>query len=146
MTDKLYCVTLNEFLRVTTGWLYSLAPGHKPRFINEIVDEMIVRFKRGAQHIGNDFFYHEINQFDLRLFVEDILMPIKQFKDLNLSNKEYGLGIDVDDPNRQKFIFTSRYSSIPEDEDFIDLDACIMNIVCDLKRIYEAEIGVKNEK
>ena len=133
--DKLYCVSLNEFIRITTGWLYSLAPGYKPRHINEIVDEMIARFKQNAQHIGDDFFYHEVNWFELRVLVENVLRPIKQFRDLNLSKREYGLGIDVDDPNRQGIIFTSRYSStIPEDEDFIDLDACIINIVSNLKR------------
>lgn len=141
MEDKLYCVSLNEFIRVTTGWLYSLAPGHKPRFINEIVDEMIVRFKRDAQHIGDDFFYHEVNWFGLRVLVENVLMPIKQFRDLNLSKREYGLGIDVDDPNRTEFVFVSRGSSIPEENNFIDLDACIRNIVSSLEHICGADMN-----
>ena len=39
------CVSLDEFIRVATGWIYELAPYHKPRFIDEIVDEIIKRFK-----------------------------------------------------------------------------------------------------
>ena len=37
-------------------------------------------------------------------------------------------GIDVDDTNRPKFQFVSAFDSIPEDDCFVDLDACIHNI------------------
>ena len=133
--EKLCCISLNGFIRISTGWLYSLAPGHKPRFIDEIVEGMITRFKRDAQQIGDDFFYHEINPLIIRVFVEDILIGIPQFRDLNLSNHEYGLGVGVDDPSRPAIALISRYDSIPEEHDFMDLDACIGNIERDLYRM-----------
>jgi len=122
------CVSLNEFIRVATGWIYELAPYHKPRFIDEIVDEIIKRFKTNCKSIGTDFFYYEVELKDLYKFIENILMPIDKFRDLNLSPREYKQGIDVDDPNRPKFQFVSGFDGIPNDYNFVDLDACIQNI------------------
>lgn len=122
------CVSLDEFIRVTTGWIYALAPYHKPRFIDEIVDEIIKRFKADCKKIGTDFFYYELELKDLYKFIENILMSIDKFRDLNLSSLEYKQGIGVDDPNRPKFQFVSAFDSVPEDDCFVDLDACIRNI------------------
>jgi len=122
------CVSLNEFIRVATGWIYELAPYHKPRFIDEIVDEIIRRFKADCRSIGTDFFYYEVELKDLYEFIKNILMPIDKFRDLNLSPREYKQGICVDDPNRPEFQFVSAFDSIPDDDNFVDLDACIQNI------------------
>lgn len=122
------CVSLNKFIRVATGWIYALAPYHKPRFIDEIVDEIIKRFKTNCKSIGTDLFYHEVELKDLYEFIENILMPIDKFRDLNLSPLEYKQGIDVDDPNRPKFQFVSVFDSVPDDDKFVDLDACIQGI------------------
>lgn len=122
------CVSLNEFIRVATGCIYELAPYHKPRFIDEIVDEIIRRFKASCKSIGTDFFYYEVELKDLYEFIENILKPIDKFRDLNLSPREYRQGIDVEDPNRPKFQFVSAFDSIPGDDCFVDLDACIQNI------------------
>ena len=35
------CVSLSEFIQYSVGEIYHLAPYHKPRFIDEIVDEEI---------------------------------------------------------------------------------------------------------
>lgn len=122
------CVSLNEFIRVTTGIIYELAPYHKPRFIDEIVDEIISRFKENCKSIGSDFFYHEVELKDLYKFIKNILMPIDKFRDLNLSPIEYEQGVTVDDPDRPKFQFVSAFDNIREDNNFVDLDACIQNI------------------
>ena len=122
------CVSLHEFIRVATGCIYELAPYHKPRFIDEIVDEIIKRFKKDCKSIGTDFFYYEVELKDLYKFIENILKPIDKFRDLNLSPREYRQGIDVEDPNRPKFQFVSAFDSIPKDDCFVDLDACIQNI------------------
>lgn len=125
------CVSLSEFIRVATGWMYELAPYHKPRFIDEIVDEIIRRFKTDCKSIGTDFFYYEVELKDLYEFIENILMPIDKFRDLNLSPREYKQGIHVDDPNRPKFHFVSAFDNTPEEDCFVDLDACIQNIFTD---------------
>ena len=128
MKKMTICVSLDVFIRVATGWIYALAPYHKPRFIDEIVDEIIKRFKTDCKSIGTDFFYYEVELKDLYKFIENILMPIDKFRDSNLSPSEYKQGIDVDDPNRPKFQFVSAFDSIPDDDHFVDLDACIQNI------------------
>lgn len=146
------CVSLDEFIRVATGWIYALAPYHKPRFIDEIVDEIIKRFKTNCKSIGTDFFYYEVELKDLYEFIKNILMPIDKFRDLNLSPLEYKQGIDVDDPNRPKFQFVSAFDSIPDDNKFLDLDACIQNIFAEYEHGayrqwlgYEIDIGRLSE-
>ena len=66
-------------------------------------------------------------------------MPIPKFRDLNLSQIEYEMGLSVDDDDRDRFVFTSAFDTIPEDEDFIDLDACIQNIFSSFE--HQAFIG-----
>ena len=124
------CVSLNDFIKYAVGEIYNLAPYHKPRFIEEITDEIIINFKKNCRQVGDDFFYHEIALKDLYKFISDILMPIDKFRELNLSQREYEQGISVDDENRGKFQFVDRYTSIPDYDNFIDLDACIQNIFC----------------
>lgn len=124
------CVSLNDFIKYAVGEIYYLAPYHKPRFIEEITDEILANFKKNCQQIGNDFYYHEVALKDLKQFISDILMPIDKFRDLNLSQREYEQGVSVDDENRGKFQFVDRYTSIPDYDNFIDLDACIQNIFC----------------
>lgn len=124
----LICVSLNEFIRIAIGEIYELAPYYKPRFIDEITDEIIKRFKVDCSMIGHDFIYHKVELKDLYKFIENILMPIDKFRELNLSPKEYRQGISVDDENRPKFQFVSAFSNVAEEDNFIDLDACIQNI------------------
>lgn len=124
----LICVSLNEFIGIAIGKIYELAPYHKPRFIDEITDEIIKRFKIDCSMIGHDFIYHEVELKDLYKFIKNILMPIDKFRELNLSPKEYRQGISVDDENRPKFQFVSAFFDVAEDDNFIDLDACIQNI------------------
>jgi hypothetical protein len=128
MNNYMVIVSLGDFIKRTIGEIYYLAPNHNPRGINEIREAIISRFMDGCKQIGNDFFYHEIALKDLYKFISDILMPIEKFRELNLSQLEFDNGIKVDDEERDKFAFTDRYSSIPEYDIFIDLDACIQNI------------------
>lgn len=127
-------ISLNEFVRITVGWIYCLAPYNKPRFVEEIVGEVNNRFKENSQQIGNDFFFYEVDKKDVQKFVEDMLMPIKKFRELNLSKKEYEAGIDVDSDSRTGIAFVTAFSEIPEEDNFVDLDACIRNITNELLR------------
>ena len=128
MDNYVVTVSLGDFVKYAIGEIYYLAPNHKPRAIDEIQDAIIGRFMDGCEHIGKDFFYHEIALKDLYKFISDILMPIEKFQELNLSQREFDVGIKVDDENRAEFVFTDMYTSIPEYDGFIDLDACIQNI------------------
>ena len=129
------CVSLDEFIRISVEWIYCLAPGHKPRFINEITDGIITNFKINCKTIG-DFFYHEIELKDLYKFIENILMPIDKFRELNLSQNEYERGVKVDDEDRPKFHFISAFSTVQDKDNFVDLDACIQDIFSSYEHRY----------
>lgn len=103
-------ISLSEFIRISIGWIYFLAPGHKPRFIDEITDGIITNFKINCKTIGNDFFYHIIELKDLYKFIENILMPIKKFRELNLSQNQYERGVNVDSDYLRKMNFDWTYS------------------------------------
>ena len=135
MSKYVVCVTLGDFIKYTIGEIYYLAPNHKPRAIDEITAEIIARFKDGCEQVGDDFFFHNVELKDLKQFISDILMPIDKFRELNLSQREVDAGIGVDDDERDKFTFVDRYTSIPEYDNFIDLDACIQNIFCSFESV-----------
>ena len=128
MDNYMVIVSLGDFVKYTIGEIYYLAPNHKPRAIDEIRDAIIDRFMDGSEQIGTGFIYHQVPLKGLYKFISDILMPIEKFQELNLSQREFDAGIKVDDENRAKFVFTDMYTSIPEYDSFIDLDACIQNI------------------
>ena len=141
-------IYLDDFIENTIGVIYYLAPYHKPRHIDEIVDGIIENFKVGAKQPLN-LYYHDVELKDLSKFISDILMPIDRFRELNLSQREYDNGIGVDDENRQEFVLTSMYTDIPDYDDFIDLDACIQNIFCKFEhKAYRAwangDIDIRN--
>lgn len=128
MNNYTVIVSLGDFVKYTLGEIYFLAPNHNPRGIDEIREAIIGRFMDGCEHIGKDFFYHEVALKDLYKFISDILMPIEKFRELNLSQREFDSGIKVDDENRADFVLTDMYGSIPKYDSFIDLVACIQNI------------------
>ena len=141
-------IYLGDFIESTLGTIYYLAPYHKPRHIDEIVDSIIENFKAEAE-CSLRLYYHDVELKDLYGFISDILMPIDRFRELNLSQREYDNGIGVDDENRQEFVFTSMYTDIPDYDNFIDLDACIQNIFCKFEHnAYRAwangDINIKN--
>lgn len=129
-------ITLTDFIRYSMGEIYALAPKYNPRHVDEILQGIIENFKKDCKHVGSDFFCHDVEIQDLPEFVAGILSPIQKFRDLNLSSNEYQQGISVDDENRTQFAFISRYNTISEDDDFIDLDACIRNIA---EQLYYSE-------
>lgn len=135
MSKYIMCISLEGFIKYTIGEIYCLAPNHKPRAIDEITSEIITRFKDGCEQIGDNFFYHSVELKDLKQFISDILMPIDKFRELNLSQREVDAGVSVGDSTRAEFVFVDRYTSIPEYDNFIDLDACIQNVFSSFESI-----------
>ena len=109
------------------GEIYALAPGNKPRSAEEIAEGIVTNFKKHCKQMG-DFFYHEMELRDVKAFINNTLLPIEKFRELNLSNNEYQNGTSVEDESRPTIQFVSMYSYIPEDDDFVDLEACTQNI------------------
>jgi len=69
----------------------------------------------------------EFDYKDLEEMAEE-LHQIPEFKNWNLSRAEAAKGIEVNDPSRPPFVFSSRYGGPPQDEDCIDLDALTHNL------------------
>lgn len=115
------------------GEIYALAPGNKPRSAEEIAEGIVTNFKKHCKQMG-DFYYHEMELRDVKAFINTILLPIEKFQELNLSNNEYQKGTSVEDESRPTIQFVSMYSYIPEDDDFVDLDACTQNIFCRIEQ------------
>lgn len=128
-----------EIVYHLSGAIVSLAPKFKPRKLQEIIDKFICafRYSKDIKQIISSF-YITCSYNELHDFLKNILMSIPEFQELNLSNKEYENGISVNDPERKSIVLISRYSAeLDADDDFIDLDACIQNIVNGLYRVKE---------
>lgn len=109
-------ISLSDFIDRSVGVMYRLAPNYSPRNISIIVSKIEEVFKKDAENVCNSFFYHRVPANEVRKFVEDILMQIDEFQELNLSEEEYKNGVKVTDEFRHG------------NDDFVDLDACIRNI------------------
>jgi hypothetical protein len=105
-----------------------------PRNLEVVIRKARQKIRTMANKDIPDFFYVEIQEEEIEDWVKELLMDIPEFVDWNLSENEAKNGIKVDDENRGEYLFTSAYSSTPEDDDFIDLDACIRNIANMLMR------------
>jgi len=107
-----------------------------PRKIDAICEKATEIYKREFEKIGGDFYYRAFATYDELLnWLKEHILPIPEIQELNLSKNEFDAGITVDNPDRPAFAFTSRYSpAIPEDDDFMDLDAFIRNLAHDLMR------------
>ena len=131
MSNYRIMITLDDFIKTAVGEIYYLAPNYKPRHIEDIINGIIENFKKNAETIGITrlMYFHTVPLKHLYQFISDTLMPIDKFRELNLTQKECDAGINVDDDEiRAKIVFTSMFTEIDEEDDFIDLDACIQNI------------------
>jgi hypothetical protein len=118
-------------------WLYRLAPKHRPRKVDSIIDDVIkyvddtftAPLKSDPEFRTHDF----ENRDSLYSYIDTMMKSIKEFRELNLTWREYISGIDVDSPDRESVIvFTSRYKVESADawfeEDFVDLDAFVQDV------------------
>ena len=110
----------------TVRCIYKLAPGHLPRKIEIIMTKLRDAFRKDA--VLDGWGNYIVSVEDMYKYVDSILKSIDEFNELNLSYTEYKNGIGVEDESRGKYLFTSIYSSTKEENDFIDLDACVRNI------------------
>lgn len=117
-----------DLIYVIAGQLYEQAPNRQPRNAEKVIFDVRDKFRSEAEKI-DDFYFMRIEQTEVYKYIDDMLKGIKEFVDLNLSQNEYEQGIDVEDDNRPKFMFTSMYSTIDWKDDFIDLDAFVNNVV-----------------
>lgn len=117
------------------GTIYELAPGCKVRNINKI-HKYILNWCN-----ENKINYTDIEYSKFEDYLRDMLMNCLEFRQLNISQKLWDTGVrDYDDERNQGFAISTFVShdkngdpsyiyTAEEYTDFIDLDACIPNIV-----------------
>lgn len=136
-------VTNGQLIEAFAGVIYRMHPYHKPENFDKIMDALLKYLDTKAKiHNGKklNFIvleYESINDFKQKL--KEFLFEIKEFRQLNISKKLKDAGVeDMDDVRNSGIRFSTRYDVDTEDErytDFIDVYACIQNIVCSIDRI-----------
>ena len=138
-------VSNSQLIEAFTGVIYRMHPYHKPENFDKIMDALLKHLDTKAEtHKGKKLTfimlkYESINDFKKKL--KEFLFEIKEFRQLNISKKLKDAGVeDIDDERNSGIKFSTRYDVNTEDErytDFVDLDACIQNIVFSVNRIIQ---------
>ena len=140
-------VTNRQLIQAVTGTIYAMHPYHKPENFDKIMDALLELIDSKSEvHNGKkltfvELEYESINEFKNKL--KEFLFGIKEFRQLNISKRLKDAGVeDIDDDRNKGFKFLDRNSVETEDErytDFIDLDACVRNIVLNADRIIQSD-------
>lgn len=138
-------VTNRQLIEAFTGVIYRMHPYNKPENFDKIIDALLKHLDTKAEtHNGKKLTfimleYESINDFKKKL--KKFLFEIKEFRQLNISKKLKDAGVeDIDDERNSGIKFSTRFDVDTEDEiytDFVDLDACIQNIVFSVNRIIQ---------
>lgn len=139
MRENTIMITERDFIFTVAGQLYEQAPNRAPRKADIIISKVRDNFRKSAFNY-NEFYIIRVAPGKIEEFVRNIFNSIPEFEELNLSQIEYDKGVKVDDPDRGKYKFVTRYDK--EDagswkKDFIDLDAYFQNVAHRLKQVRE---------
>ena len=141
MRKETTMLTERTLMKAIGGQLFDQAPNRQPRKAEIIMIKVRDAFREDANN-SNEFYTLRVS--DIYNYVKKLLMGIPEFVELNLSQNEYEKNIQVNDPNRPKFAFVSRFDKETSESwrrDFIDLDAFIRNAV---NNIY-ADIDIETD-
>lgn len=132
MRTKTILVSERNLMFVIAGQLFEQAPNRQPRKAEIIMQKVRDKLRSDECCINdNEFYSIRIEEEKFYDFLKELLFSIPEFVELNLSHVEYEKGVSVDDENRTKFAFTSRYDKYDSESwktDFIDLDAFVRNV------------------
>jgi len=133
-------VSLDKIVKTVVGCIYEIAPNYNPRNIETIMTAFTKKLKEHEDieciypSMGV-FYYLQGNRTEVMRIIHDVLFDILEFRQLNLSDCEYLMGVDVDSEGRKNVInFVIRNGNFLEgtNDDFIDLDSVIQNIDVEL--------------
>ena len=140
-----FIVTNRQIIQAISGTIYAMHPYHKPENFDKIMDALLELLNSKAEiHNGKNctfiiLEYESIKEFEKKL--KEFLFSIKEFRQLNISKKLKDEGVeDIGDKRNSGIKLLTRHDIDTEDErytDFIDLDACIRNIVLNIDRIIQ---------
>ena len=148
-SEKTISISLRVVVQSIAGQLYAQAPAYNPRkseiIMKKVVENYLDFIRSKDSDITDDIIfdkaYNSIPEKNLVDFIKSLIWDIPEFKELNLSQREYENNISVDDPNRSKYRFVTRYDVDTMEsirDDFIDLDAFLNNIIRNIYMITEA--------
>ena len=143
MRQNTILVTERNLLFAIGGQLFDQAPNRQPRKVEIIMQKVRDAFRADDKcHNDNEFYSMRLPEKGVYQFIKDTLFAIPEFQELNLSQIEYENGVSVDDENRGKYSFVTRYDKYDSDSwksDFIDLDAFVRNAERMFWTIYGSE-------
>ena len=143
MRQKTILVSERNLLFAISGQLFDQAPNRCPRKAEIIMKKVRDAF-RADKRCNNDNEWYSIRlpEKEVYQFIYDLLFATPEFQELNLSQIEYENGVSVDDENREKYSFVTRYDKYNSESwksDFIDLDAFVRNAERMFWGIYDSE-------
>ena len=143
MREATILVSERNLLFVIAGQLFDQAPNRQPRKAEIIMKKVRDAF-RADKRCNNDNEWYSIRlpEKEVYQFIKDMMFSIPEFQELNLSQIEYENGVSVDDENRAKYSFVTRYDKYDSESwksDFVDLDAFVRNVECVFWVIYDNE-------
>ena len=138
-------ISNKEVIGTVAGIIYRMHPYHNPENINVIITKIIEYFDNNVKEKEKDntfklLSFKDWNEFTM--WIKEFLMGIKEFRQLNISKKLKDAGVDDIDDDRNKGIHITTIHSVQTNDsrysDFVDLDACIQNIVNELATLKES--------
>lgn len=135
-------ISNKDIIGSVVGVIYKMHPYHNPENINVIITKLIEYFNtiEGRDDTFKLLDFKDWTEF--RKWIKEFLMNIKEFRQLNISKKLKDTGVDDIDDDRNKGIKITTITTIKTNDsrysDFIDLDACIQNIVYELATLKES--------
>lgn len=146
MEEKLR-ISNGMIINAVAGVIYQMHPYKAPENMDKIMSAVVEFYDKKVDccgHINDNFKLFEYeNEEALHVEINTLLKSVKEFRQLNISRKLKEQGVDdVNDERNKGIRFTDRYSVDNKDtvyDDFIDLDACIRNIVNQIIRTHETE-------
>lgn len=143
MRESTVLVSERKLMYCIAGQMYDQAPDRRPRKVDVIMDAVKSKFRSDEKCFNdNEHYTIRIPSNKLYEYLDKLLKSIPEFEELNLSHIEHEKGIKVDDPNRPKYNFVTRYDKYDKDSwksDFIDLDAFIGNVCNSLLHWIDAD-------
>lgn len=134
-------ISNKEIIGSVAGVIYKMHPYHNPENINVIITKLIEYFNT-IEGRDDTFKLLDFKDWsDFKKWIKGFLMEIKEFRQLNISKKLKDAGIDdIDNDRNTGFQITTSWTIKTNDSrysDFIDLDACIQNIVYEVSTLKE---------
>lgn len=139
-------ISNKEIINAVAGCIYRMHPYHMPEGIDKIMGHLrdtLDRLPDSGGRVDDTFKLFEFDGFgDFKKWLREILEEVPEYHELNVSKARKDKGIKAKDPENSGFRVTSRYDETglgTRYHDFIDMDALMQNIVCQIDRLQQME-------